>query len=314
VAPETVGAETTRVRGILILLAVATLTLAGATSAARLPQAPACQVFPASNPWNQRVDKLPVADNSAAIVGSIGENDNVHADFGSGLWEGNKIGIPITVVATGTPRTRVSLEYASESDRGPYPIPANVKIEGGSDRHAILVDRDACKLYELFALERLGGRWHAGSGAIWNLNSNKLRPLGWTSADAAGLPILPGLARYDEVRRGRIDHALRFTVSHTRRAFVWPARHFASSATSSNLPSMGLRLRLKKSYGISRFPRQARVVLQALREYGMIVADNGSDWYISGAPDPRWSNAQLHTLHDVPGSAFEVVDTSKMPR
>jgi hypothetical protein len=314
VAPESREADTARVRGLLSLLAVATLTLAGATTAARLPQAPACQVFPASNPWNQRVDKLPVAANSAAIVASIGENDHVHADFGSGLWEGNKIGIPITVADTGTPRTRVSFEYASESDRGPYPIPATVKIEGGSDRHAILVDRDDCKLYELFALERRGGRWHAGSGAVWNLDSNRLRPRGWTSADAAGLPMLPGLARHDEVRTGRVDHALRFTVSQTRRAFVWPARHFASSATSPNLPSMGLRLRLKTGYRISRFPRQARVVLQALREYGMIVADNGSDWYISGAPDPRWSNDQLHTLHNVPGSAFEVVDTSRMPR
>ena len=302
------------VRGLFALLALATLTLAGATSAARLPQAPACQVFPASNPWNQRVNRLPVAASSDAIVASIGVDDHMHADFGSGLWEGNRIGIPVTVVDTGTPRTRVSFEYASESDRGPYPIPANVKIEGGSDRHAILVDRDACKLYELFALERRSGRWHAGSGAIWNLNSNKLRSRGWTSADAAGLPIFPGLARYDEVKRGRIDHALRFTVSQTRRAYVWPARHFASSATDRSLPPMGLRLRLKKSYKISGFPRQARVVLRALKKYGMIVADNGSDWYISGAPDPRWSNDQLHTLHDVPGAAFEVVDTSKMPR
>jgi hypothetical protein len=302
------------VRGLFVLLALATLTLAGATSAARLPQAPACQVFPASNPWNQRVDSLRVAANSNAIVASIGVDDHVHADFGSGLWEGHKIGIPITLVGKKTPRRRVPFEYASESDRGPYPIPANVRIEGGSDRHAILVDRDACKLYELFALERRSGRWHAGSGAIWNLNSNKLRSRGWTSADAAGLPIFPGLARYDEVKRGRIDHALRFTVSQTRRAYVWPARHFASSATSANLPPMGLRLRLRKSYRTAGFPRQARIVLQALKEYGMIVADNGSDWYISGAPDPRWSNDQLHTLHDVPGAAFEVVDTSKMPR
>ncbi len=238
----------------------------------------------------------------------------MHADFGSGLWEGSKIGIPITVVSEKTPRTRVSFEYASESDRGPYPIPSNVKIEGGSDQHAILVDKSSCKLYELFALERRGGRWHAGSGAIWNLSSNKLRPRGWTSADAAGLPILPGLARYDEVARGRIDHALRFTVSQTRRAYVWPARHYASSETSATLPPMGLRLRLKKSYRISGFPRQARVVLKALKEYGMLVSDNGSDWYISGAPDPRWSNEQLHTLHNVPGSAFEVVDTSRLRR
>ena len=301
-------------RGLLVLLAVATLTLAGATTAARLPQAPACQVFPASNPWNQRVDKLPVAKSSNAIVASIGVDDHVHADFGSGLWEGSKIGIPITVVSEKTPRTRVSFEYASESDRGPYPIPSNVKIEGGSDHHAILVDKSSCKLYELFALERRSGRWHAGSGAIWNLSSNRLRPRGWTSADAAGLPIFPGLARYDEVARGRIDHALRFTVSQTRRAYVWPARHHASSETSASLPPMGLRLRLKKSYRISGFPRQARVVLKALKEYGMMVSDNGSDWYISGAPDPRWSNEQLHTLHNVPGSAFEVVDTSRLRR
>jgi hypothetical protein len=302
------------VRGLLALLALATLTLAGATSAARLPQAPACQVFPPSNPWNQRVDSLPVAASSNTIVASIGVDDHVHADFGSGLWEGSKIGIPITVVGKKTPRSRVAFEYASESDRGPYPIPSNVKIEGGSDHHAILVDRNGCKLYELFALERRAGRWHAGSGAIWNLSSNKLRPKSWTSADAAGLPIFPGLARYDEVARGRIDHALRFTVSQSRRAYVWPARHFASSDSSPSLPPMGLRLRLKRSYPISGFPRQARIVLKALKEYGMMVSDNGSDWYISGAPDPRWSNDQLHTLHRVPGSAFEVVDTSKLRR
>ncbi len=240
----------------------------------------------------------------------------MHADFGSGLWEGGPIGIPITTVPSTQKRSAVSFEYADESDRGPYPIPADVKIEGGAgadgDRHALIVDRDRCKLYELFALRRQGGRWTAGSGAIWDLRSNRLRPAGWTSADAAGLPILPGLARYDEVARGRIDHALRFTVSRTRRAYVWPARHFASSATDTSLPPMGLRVRLKRSFDISRFPAQSRVVLRALKEYGMIVADNGSDWYVSGAPDPRWSNDDLHTLHTVPGSAFEVVDTTPL--
>ncbi len=298
----------------LLALAAAALTLAGASVAASLPQAPACQVFPTSNPWNQRVDHLPVARGSNAIVASIGVDDHVHADFGSGRWNGSRIGIPITVVSKKTPRSRVRFQYASESDKGPYPIPSNVRIEGGSDRHAIIVEKDSCTLYELFALERRGGRWHAGSGAIWSLSSNKLRPRGWTSADAAGLAILPGLARYDEVARGRIDHALRFTVSKTRRAYVWPARHYASSDTSASLPPMGLRLRLKKSYRIAGFPRQARVVLKALKEYGMLVADNGSDWYLSGAPDERWSNEQLHTLHRVPGSAFEVVDTSRMSR
>ena len=297
------------------------LALAGAVpgGASRLPQAPACPVFPASSPWNQRVDRLPVAPNSARIVATIGAEDTVHADFGSGLWEGGPIGIPITVVRGTQARARVAFEYADESDKGPYPIPANVAIEGGrgsdGDRHALIVDRDRCKLYELFALYPAGGGgWRAGSGAIFDLRSNRLRPAGWTSADAAGLPILPGLARYEEVARGRIDHALRFTVCETRRAYVWPARHFASNQTDPALPPMGLRLRLKQSYPIAGFPRQARIVLQALKEYGMILADNGSDWYVSGAPHPKWSNDQLHTLHRVPGSAFEVVDGTVLRR
>ena len=243
----------------------------------------------------------------------------MHADFGSGLWDGGPIGIPITVVRGTQAKTRVSFDYADESDKGPYPIPANVAIEGGrasdGDRHALIVDRDRCKLYELFALyPAAGGGWKAGSGAIWDLRSNKLRPAGWTSADAAGLPILPGLARYEEVARGRIDHALRFTASETRRAYVWPARHFASDATDPALPPMGLRVRLKASYAIAGFPPQARVVLRALKEYGMILADNGSNWYVSGAPHPKWSNDQLHALHRVPGSAFEVVDASSLRR
>ena len=299
-------------------LALAAVCLAGlggaAASATRLPGAPACPVFPADNAWNQRVDRLPVASDSDAIVRSIGLGDHVHADFGSGLWEGRPIGIPVTVVTRATPRSRVGFEYADESDRVAYPIPANVRIERGSDRHALLVDRDACLLYELFALRREGGRWSAGSGAVWSLRSNRLRPAGWTSADAAGLPILPGLARFEDVARGRIDHALRVTVSETRRAYVWPARHFASSATDASLPRMGERVRLKRSFAIGGYPRQARIVLQALKEYGAIVADNGSDWYVSGAPDPRWSNDQLHSLHGVPGSAFEVVDARSLRR
>ena len=304
----------------LVALGLGALALGvAAASATRLPQAPACPVFPASSPWNQRVDKLPVAPNSASIVAAIGANDNVHADFGSGLWKGGPIGIPITVVRGVQAKSRVAFEYADESDKGPYPIPANVAIEGGrgsdGDRHALIVDRDSCKLYELFALyPASGGGWRAGSGAIFDLRSNKLRPAGWTSADAAGLPILPGLARYEDVAKGRIDHALRFTVNDTRRAYVWPARHFASDKTDANLPPMGMRFRLKRSYPIAGFPRQARIVLQALKEYGLIVADNGSDWYLSGAPSPKWSNDQLHTLHRVPGSAFEVVDASKLRR
>ena len=298
-------------------LALLCLLAVGAASASRLPGAAACPVFPATNAWNQRVDKLPVAPDSDRIVAAIGADDHMHADFGSGLWEGGPIGIPITVVRGSQPKVRVSFEYAPESDKGPYPIPKNVAIEGGrgsdGDRHALIVDRDRCKLYELFALQpKPGGGWRAGSGAIWDLRSNKLRPKGWTSADAAGLPILPGLARYEDVARGRIDHALRFTVSRTRRAYVWPARHFASDLTDPSLPPMGLRFRLKRSYAIGGFPRQARIVLQALKEYGMIVADNGSNWYVSGAPHPKWSNDQLHTLHRVPGSAFEVVDGTRL--
>jgi len=282
--------------------------------------APRCQLFPKDNPWNQRVDGLPLHSRSDAIVRSIGVDQGLHADFGSGRYEGRPIGIPYTTVSKRQKRVRVSFEYADESDRGPYPIPRNAPIEGGrssdGDRHVIVVDRDRCKLYELFAAyPRSGGRsWRAGSGAIWSLKSNRLRPEGWTSADAAGLPILPGLARYEEARRGRIDHALRFTVSRSRRAYVYPARHFASSDDDPDLPAMGQRLRLKASFDISGYPRQSRIVLQALKEYGMIVADNGSEWTISGAPSSGWDNDDLRALSDVEGSAFEVVDETALPR
>jgi len=301
------------------LLAACLLGLTGARAhALRLPSAPRCPIFPATNAWNQRVDTLPVASNSAQLVSSIGLDAPVHADFGAGLWDGGPIGIPFDVVTHTTPRSRVAFGYADESDKGPYPIPRTVHVEGGrsasGDRHAILVDRDTCKLYELYDLEGGPGHWRAGSGAIWNLRSNRLRPAGWTSADAAGLPIFPGLARWDEVRRGAIDHALRFTAPRTRRAYVYPARHFASDSTDPSLPPMGLRVRLKASVDISSFPVQARVVLVALKRYGMILADNGSPWFISGAPDSHWSNDQLHTLSRLTGSDFEVVDTSSLPQ
>jgi hypothetical protein len=270
-----------------------------------------CPLFPADWSTNQRVDALPVAPDSAAIVRSIGVGGALKADFGSGLWEGGPIGIPYDVVSRHTRRSRVRFDYAGESDRVRYPIPRGVKIEGGrdadGDRHALLVDRNRCKLFELFALRREAGRWTAGSGATWSLRAPRLRPAGWTSADAAGLPILPLLARYQEVRRGRIGHALRMTVSESRRAFVFPARHFASSATDPALPRMGERLRLKASVDISGLPSQARVVARAMREYGMIVADNGSDWFVSGAPHPRWDNDQLEQLRRLHGSDFEVV-------
>jgi hypothetical protein len=298
-------------RAFLLMLVVGLALGASSASALRMPGEPRCPVFPKSNPWNQRVDSLPVAADSTQIVDSIGAGTGLHADFGSGLWDGAPIGIPITVVGRRQSKSLVSFDYADESDRGPYPIPRNVKIEGGrsstGDRHALIVDRSSCRLYELYALYPKGRGWRAGSGAIWSLRSNKLRPAGWTSADAAGLPILPGLARYDEVKRGVIDHALRFTVQRTRRAYVFPARHYASDSNDPSLPPMGLRLRLKASFDVSGFPRQARIVLVALKRYGMLVADNGSSWYITGAPDPRWSNDQLHTLGRVKGSDFEVV-------
>jgi hypothetical protein len=299
-------------RRLLPLLAIA-IALGGASAEAlRVPAAPRCPVFPKTNPWNRRVDRLPVAKNSAAIIASIGVNTGLHADFGSGLWQGKPIGIPFDVVTRKTPRSRVAFEYSDESDRVAYPIPRRVHIEGGSDHHALLLDKSACRLYELGGLQRQGGRWHAWAGATWNLRSNHVRPAGWTSADAAGLPIFPGLARYDEARRGIIDHALRFTVEQTRRAYIYPARHYASDLTAANLPPMGLRVRLKASFDVRPFPRQARIVLIALKRYGMLVADNGSDWYITGAPSPGWSNDQLHTLGRVKGSDFEVVDTSKL--
>jgi len=300
------------VKRLVLLVALVLLAGGGSASALRLPGAPACPIFPANNPWNERVDTLPVASNSAQLIASIGLDTGLHPDFGSGLYAGQRIGIPFDVVSKTTPRDRLSFEYADESDKVRYSIPSNVHIEGGSDHHAILVDKSACRLYELFALHRTESGWAAGSGATWNLRSNHVRPAGWTSADAAGLPIFPGLARYDEVARGVIDHALRFTVEHTRRASIYPARHYASSSDDPSLPPMGLRVRLKAGVDISGFPRQARIVLQALKTYGMIVADNGSNWYISGAPDPRWSNDALHTIGRITGSDFEVVDTTSL--
>ncbi|MEA2497956.1 MAG: hypothetical protein QOH26_361 [Actinomycetota bacterium] len=307
-------------RGIRVIaagVAVVCLGAVGPSSALRLPAARNCPVFPDNNVWNKRVDRLPVARNSDRIIRSIGLSTGLHPDFGSGLYEGRPIGIPYTIVDGGQRKHNVRFTYASESDDGPYPIPKDVKIEGGrtstGDRHALLVDKDACKLYELYALyPRDDGGWRAGSGAIWDLRSNKLRPKGWTSADAAGLPILPGLARYDEVKRGKIDHALRFTVSATSRKYIYPARHYASDSDDTSLPPMGLRVRLKKGFDVSGFPYQARIVLRALKRYGMIVADNGSDWYISGAPNKNWNNDALHALGAVEGRHFVVVNTSNL--
>jgi hypothetical protein len=296
----------------LILSAALAVVTGRPLSTPTLAKARDCPVFPASFPTNRRVDTLPVAANSDAIVRSIGTAEGIHADFGSGRWEGRPIGIPFDVVGRDQRRSTVRFDYDDESDHVAYPIPRNVHIEGGSDRHAIIVERNRCRLYELYALRREGGVWHAGSGATWDLRRGKLRPAGWTSADAAGLPILPLLARWYEVRRGNIPHALRMTVSRSRRAYVYPARHFASNDSDPDLPRMGERLRLKASTDISDLPPQARVIARAMKQYGLIVADNGSDWYVSGSPDSHWDNDQLRTLGTLSGSDFEVVDTASL--
>ena len=276
-----------------------------------------CTLFPRSSYWYANVSTLPVHASSAAYVASIGATSGLKADFGSGLWNGGPIGIPYVVVGAGQPKVSVTFDYADESDPGPYPIPPDAPIEGGAasdgDRHILVVDQTDCRLYETWSTTPQGGGWHAGSGAVFDLGSNALRPDGWTSADAAGLPILPGLVRYDEIAAGRVDHAIRITVPRTQKSFIWPARHFASSRTDVNLPPMGLWLRLRADYDTSGFPREAKIVLDALKQHGAIVSDNGSAWYLSGAPDERWNNDALATLRRVPGSAFDAIDTSSLP-
>jgi hypothetical protein len=267
--------------------------------------------FPDDNPWNKPIDSDPVDPDSDLLIDSIGRKASLHPDFGA-LWNGGPFGIPYVVVSGGTPKVSVSFQYADESDAGPYPIPPGAPIEGGAtsqgDRHILVIDRDNWKLYELFAAYPSGAGYSAGSGAIFDLSSNSLRPAGWTSADAAGLPIFPGLVRYDEVMEGKaIRHALRFTAARTRRAYVYPARHFASASTDPSLPPMGMRVRLKAGVDISGFPSGARVVLQALKTYGMILADNGGNWFLSGAPDSRWNDDELNTLKGLNGNDFEVV-------
>jgi hypothetical protein len=289
--------------GITLLIAV----LPTLATSATVPGAPTCPVFPADNAWNKDISALPVAANSDTMISAIGIDRSLHPDFSNH----GGYGIPFNIVRSTQTKVRVRFQYAGESDRGPYPIPARPRMEGGSDRHVLIIDRDRCRLYELFAARKVAGRWTAGSGAIFNLRSNKLRPIGWTSADAAGLPIFPGLARAAEVRAGRIDHALRFTAPRTRRSFIFPARHQAGSSDDPNLPPMGLRVRLKASVSLAGFGPQSRVVLQALKRYGMILADNGSPWYITGAPSSTWNDDDLHALGRITGSDFEVVQTTR---
>ncbi len=274
----------------------------------RGPHEGACPVFPAGNPLNQDISHAPVDSNSAKYIASIGAGIHLHADFGTPP----SYGIPYAVVGPRQRKVPVHFGYTEESDPGPYPIPPNAPVEGAGeegDRHVLVLQEGPCKLYELYAASRDGSGWKAGSGAVFNLRSNALRPEGWTSADAAGLPIFPLLARYQEVKAGQIDHALRVTVAQTQRGYIHPATHLASSSSDPDLPPMGLRLRLKASFPLSSYRGQALVILRALKRYGLIVADNGSSWYITGAPSPHWNNEDLDQLKTVPGSAFEAVET-----
>jgi hypothetical protein len=295
--------------GLVRLAAVTGLLAFTVTPAMAAPTIGGCSVFPADNAWNSRVDTLPLASGSGAMIRRAAI-PHLHPDFGAEAY----YGIPYTVVNDPHPSVAVSFAngYPAESDPGPYPLPAHPAQEAGGDGHILLVDTANCYLYELYHAQRSGGAWAADSGAIWNLAVDAVRPAGFTSADAAGLPILPGLARADEARQGAIGHALRFTLDSTQRAYLYPARHFASSTTDPSVPPMGLRLRLRASFPISGYPPQTRIVLEALKRYGMIVADNGSSGFISGASDAWWSDDDLHALHQVPGRAFEVVDTTSL--
>jgi len=284
----------------------ATAAHAGAAAG---PREYSCPIFPASNPLNQDISHAPVDPNSAQYIAAIGASGHLHADFGTDP----SYGIPYTVVGPHQPRVPIRFtEFGEESNPGPYPIPPNAPVEGAGeegDRHVLVLQKGTCKLYELYAARRSGAGWEAGSGATFNLRSNALRPEGWTSADAAGLPIFPLLVRYPEVQAGQIDHALRVTVEQTQRGYIHPAVHFASDSSDPSLPPMGLRLRLNAGYSLAGYHGEALVILRALKRYGLIVADNGSSWYITGAPDPRWNNEDLNQLKSVPGSAFQAVQT-----
>lgn len=305
------------VRAVVALIVVALAAASLGSAAGAAPKAERCRLFPRSSFWYADVSDLPVHPRSSAWLETSGINRNAHADFGSGLWDGGPIGIPFTKVKKGQPLANVEFRYPDESDPGPYPIPANVKIEGGSsasgDRHALVLQRSTCTLYEVFDAQPQGdGSWSGGSGAVFDLRSNDLRPDGWTSADASGLPILPGLVRYGEVKRGRINHAIRITLPTTRRAHLWPARHDAGSTNSRNAPPMGAWLRLSADVDPADFPPQSRIIVEALQKHGAIVVDNGSAFFLSGAPDRRWDNDDLRSLHELNATDFEFVRAGRM--
>ncbi len=276
-----------------------------------------CPVFPSDNYWHADVSRLPVNRNSNAWLSHMSTHGRyLHPDFGPAGGAGPGYGIPVTVVRGPHRRVRVRFDYPAESDHLRYPFGRDTRIEGGrgsaGDKHAIVLDRSRCRLYETWNTRVRNGIWHAGSGASWSLRSNALRPDGWTSADAAGLPILPGLLRWSEVRRGRVGHAIRFTTDITSRHHIWPARHDAGATSSWAYPPMGARFRLKRSFPTTGFGRGARVVLKAMKKYGLVLADNGSPWYFQGERNAHWPDRLISDLKGVPASAFVAVDTSRL--
>ena len=312
------AADTTGVKRLALLLAVLVLLAqpAWAGTSRNLPGT-TCPAFPANNYWHKDISALPVHPRSAQWMSHMSSTRPLHPDFGPSYGaQSVPYGIPITYVAGTHPKVSVSFDYADESDRVGYPLGADTKIEGGQmtdgDRHAIVVDKTACRVYETWATHKDGTTWYAGSGATWNLKTNSLRPSGWTSADAAGLPILPGLLRYDEILAGRVDHAIRFTTNVTDKRFIWPARHQAGSVNNLSYPPMGARFRLKKGYSTAGLRADTLIVVKAMKAYGLVLADNGSPWYFQGTQDTRWQSAMLDQLKRIPASAFEAVDSAKM--
>ena len=310
-------------RRALALVAAVVVAGAGAgstTSTAEVGSTTAsvggCRVFPATSWWHADVSRLPVHARSRQWLSHMSTDRRLHPDFGPSYGDGPNYGIPVTVVGSGHPRVQVAFEYADESDRVGYPLGDDTRIEGGrdsgGDMHAVVVDRDRCRLWETWRTTERGGRWSAGSGATWSLGSNRLRPDGWTSADAAGLPILPGLLRWSEVRAGRVDHAIRFTTDVTSRWHLWPARHDAGSQDSHAYPPMGARFRMRAGFGVSSYSARARVVLTAMKRYGLVLADNGSPWYFQGERNASWPPALVEDLKRIPASAFVAVDTSSL--
>jgi hypothetical protein len=301
----------------LVPLAGSAATTTAPTSGTRVPGAPGCPMFPANNVWNTPITNLPVNPESAKWLSSMSSSTtNLHPDFGPSGDPSTPYGIPFVVVNPKHPLVHVTFDYADQSDRGPYPFGASTPIEGGSastgDRHAIMVNPKTCRLYELYDAKYSPSGSTAGSGAIWNLRSNALRSAGWTSADAAGLPILPGLLTYSEVKSGKITHAIRMTADMTDEAYIWPARHEAGASNDPSLPPMGARFRLDASFNITTYSKQAQVVLRAMQQYGLILADNGSNWYFQGAASNKWPLALINELKTIPASAFQAVDESSL--